>query len=252
MSATDGDLALRYLAGAGFTLIGRNRWRWDGRPSQEMSDEDVASRTAFEITTDEGLDAVQRVHTALGLLDLTGAFETLVHLSAYVSGHTDPAVAAAFWAGCRVRMAVPEPIENLRLHLRTFWFWGHDTARTAFDALLADEVRRLAAAGRLAELATGPLHLRARHVLEDSGPVGWDDKREVYQAAAAVAELRPAVFRALLGSYHAGSGRLDPAEALGLLDSLHLPTDTEHLPRLRAVLRMGVASHDDDPTAWRR
>jgi hypothetical protein len=215
-----------------------------------MSDEDVAFHTAFEVTTDEGLDALQRVHTALGLLDLTCAFEVLVHLNAYVCDNADPAVADAFWAGFRVRMAVPEPIEHLRLHLRTYWFWGH-TAKTAFDALLGDDVRRLAAAGRMPVLATGGLHLRARHVLEDSGSVDWDDKRDVYQAAATVAELRPAVFRALLGSYHAVSGSLDPAEALTLLDGLHLPADTEHLPQLRAVLRKGVANHYQDPVAWR-
>lgn len=107
--------------------------------------------------------------------------------------------------------------------------------------------------GRLPDPAAGPLYLRARHVLEDSGPIDWDDKRDVYQAAATVAELRPAVFRALLGSYHAVSGSLDPTEALALalLDSLHLPADTEHLPQLRAVLRKGVANHYNDPTAWR-
>ena len=177
----------------------------------------------------------------------------VVHLNAYVCDNADPAVADAFWAGFRVRMAVPEPIEHLRLHLRTYWFCGHTTAKTAFDALLADDVRRLAAAGRLPELATGPLHLRARHVLEDSGSVDWDHKREVCQAAATVAELRPAVFRALLGSYHDVSGSLDPAEALALalLDSLHLPAGTEHLPQLRAVLRKGVANHYKDPAAWR-
>jgi len=90
----------------------------------------------------------------------------------------------------------------------------------------------------------------ARHVLEDSGSVDWDDKRDVYQAAATVGELRPAVFRALLGSYHAVSGSLDPAQALVLLDSLDLPGDTEHLPQLRAVLRKGVANHYKDPAAW--
>jgi cytochrome c-type biogenesis protein CcmH/NrfG len=112
-------------------------------------------------------------------------------------------------------------------------------------------VRRLAAAGRLPELATRPLRLRARHVLEDSGSVDWDDKRDVYRAAATVAVLRPAIFRAPLDSYHAVSGSLDPAEALALLDSLHLPADTEHLPQLRAALREGVANHYKDPAAWR-
>jgi hypothetical protein len=250
VSATDADLALRYLADWGFTPIAPHRWRWDGTPPEEMSDEDLAFHTAFEITTDEDLAGVQRVHTALGLLDLTGAFDVLVHLNAYVEENADPAVADAFWAGFRARMAVPEPIEHLRLHLKTYWFWGH-TTRTAFDTLLGDDVRRLTAAGLLPELATGPLHLRARHVLEDSGSVEWNDKRDVYQAAATVAELRPAVFRGLLGSYHAVLGSLDPAEALTLLDSLHLPADTEHLSQLRAVLRKGVANHYQDLAAWR-
>jgi hypothetical protein len=249
VSATDADLALRYLADVGFTLVGANRWRWAGTPPREMSDEDVAFRTASEITTDEAVDAVQRVRRAFGLLDLTGAFEVLVHLNAYVVDNADPAVAEAFWAGFRVRMAVPEPIGNLRLHLRTYWFWGHTTAKTAFDALLADDVRHLAAAGHLSELAAGPLHLRARHVLEDSGPVDWDDKRDIYQTAATVAELRPAVFRALLGGYHAVSGSLDPAEAMVLLESLCLSAETEHLSQLRTDLRKGVTNHYEDPAA---
>lgn len=250
MSATDADLALRYLADVGFTPIGPHRWRCNGTPPQEMSDQDVAFHTAFEITTDEGLDAVRGVHMALGLLDLTGAFEVLIHLNAYVVDNADPAVVDAFWSGFRDRMAIPEPIEHLRLHLRTYWFLGH-TAKTAFDAVLGDDVRRLAAAGRLPELGAGPLHPRARHVLEDSGPVDWNDKRDVYQTATAVAELRPAVFRALLGSYHTISGSLDPPEALALLAGLHLPAETEHLPQIRAVLRQGIANHYKDPTACR-
>jgi len=165
--ATDADLALRYLADYGFTPIGPDRWRWDGTPPEEMSGEDVAFHTAYEITTDEDLDAVPRVRTALGLLDLTGAFEVLTHLNAYVLDNTDPAVTDAFWVGFRDRMAVPEPMEHLRLHLTTYWFWGHATAKAAFDTLLGDDVRRLATAGRLPELASGPLHLCARHVLED-------------------------------------------------------------------------------------
>lgn len=250
VSTTDADLALRYLADFGFTPIGPDRWRWDGAPSEEMSGEDVAFDIAYAVTADEGLDAVQRVHTALGLFDLTGAFEALTHLNAYVLDNIVPAVADAFWSGFGDRLAVSEPIDHLRLHLTTYWFWG-PTAKAAFDALLGDDVRRLAAAGRLPELAIGPLHLRARHVLEASGTVDWDDKRDVYQAAATVAELRPSVFRALVGSYHAVYGSLDPAEALALLDSLHLSADTEHLPQLDAALRRGIANHYNDPTTKR-
>jgi len=76
----------------------------------------VAFRTAFEITTDEGLDtAMQRVHTALGLLDLTCAFEVLTHLNAYVCNNADLAVADAFWAvsasGWRTRRSAIEVID---------------------------------------------------------------------------------------------------------------------------------------------
>ncbi|GAA0570141.1 hypothetical protein GCM10010172_63250 [Paractinoplanes ferrugineus] len=106
---TDAELALRYLADYGFTPIGVHRRRWKGTPPEEMSGEDVAFHTAYDITADESLDAVRRVHTAFGLLDLTGADLVLVHLDAYVVDNADPAVAAAFWSGFRDRMAVPDP-----------------------------------------------------------------------------------------------------------------------------------------------
>jgi hypothetical protein len=50
-----------------------------------------------------------------------------------------------------------------------------------------------------------------------------------------------------VGSYHAVSGSLDPAEAVALLDSLHLPADTDHLLQLYAVLLRGVANHYRTP-----
>ena len=50
-----------------------------------------------------------------------------------------------------------------------------------------------------------------------------------------------------------GGGTAHPQEMsdedLALLDSLHLATDTEHLSQLRAVLRMGLANHYQDPAA---
>jgi hypothetical protein len=54
-----------------------------------------------------------------------------------------------------------------------------------------------------------------------------------------------------VGSYHAVSGSLDPAEAVALLDSLHLPADTDHLLQLYAVLLRGRREPLQDPTAWR-
>ncbi|PRX18426.1 hypothetical protein [Actinoplanes italicus] len=75
MSTTDADLTLRYLADWGVTPIGPDRWRWDGTPPEEVSGEDMAFDTAYAITTDEDLNPVQRVRTALGLLDLAESFE---------------------------------------------------------------------------------------------------------------------------------------------------------------------------------
>ncbi|MDI6105621.1 hypothetical protein QLQ12_44280, partial [Actinoplanes sp. NEAU-A12] len=96
----------------------------------------------------------------------------------------------------------------------------------------------------------GPLHHRARHVLEDSGTVDWADKRDTLRAASTVAELHPAVFLGLLDGYHAVYGNLHPAEALTLLESLHLPADTENLAQLRAVLRKGARNNRHDPALW--
>jgi hypothetical protein len=250
MRTSDADLALRWLAGAGMTPLGRGQWL-DSGPSggTEMSDDDVAFASAFEIVVDDQLGAVQRVQAALGLLDLTGAFEVMTHLNEFVRNHADPAVIDAFWAGCRTRLEAADPIEHLRLSLRTYWFIG-STSEAAFAVLIGDDVRRLAANDRLPELAHGPLHHRARHVLEDSGTVRWADKHDTYRAAATVVELHPAVFRGLLDGYQAAYGDLQPAEALTLLERLSLPANTDGLAQLRMVLRKGAKNYYDDPALW--
>ncbi|MEU4425674.1 hypothetical protein AB0F81_34055 [Actinoplanes sp. NPDC024001] len=237
MRTPDADLALHWLADAGIAPLGPGRWVDGERPgATEMTDDDVAFACAYEMLRDDETGGVLRVRTALGLLDLTGAFAVLIHLNAYVIDHDDPAVTDAFWAGCRTRLETADPCENLRLSLRTFWFIG-DTSPAAFAALLGDDVRRLAAAGRLPDLARGPLHRRAWHVLEDSGTVPWAGKRDAYRAAATVVELHPALFRALLAGHHAVYGSLDPAEAVDLLQRLRLPAGTEGLADLRMALR---------------
>ncbi|WP_282767552.1 hypothetical protein, partial [Actinoplanes sandaracinus] len=162
----------------------------------EMTNDEVAFSCSYGMLFDDGdgSDPVQRVRTALGLLDLTDAFGMVADLEAYVLKHEDPAVIEAFWAGCRTRLEVAEPLESLRLDLRTCWFLRADTGGATFAALLGDDVRRLAADDRLPDLTHGPLHHRARHVLEDSGTVDWADKRDTLRAASTVAELHPAVF----------------------------------------------------------
>ena len=101
-------------------------------------------------------------------------------------------------------------------------------------------MRRLRDRDRLSELATGPLHHRAVHVLLASGPVRWRHKWDVYEAAASVAELAPALFGALLQSHHNVHGDLEPAAALILLDRLVLPPGTGH-PGAPAELRAALA-----------
>lgn len=249
MRASDADLALRWLAREGIRPAGPGRWR-NSEPSgvTEMLNDDVAFACAYTMLDDQS-DPVRRVRTALGLLDLTGEFEVLTHLNAFVVDHDDPAVIDAFWAGCRTRMEAAEPIESLRLSLRTYWFLG-GTATAAFAAMIGDDVRRLAADERLSQLAHGPLHRRARHVLEDSGTVGWADKHDILRAAATVVELHPAVLHGLLAGYHAAYGALQPAEALTVLEHLRLPADTAGLAQLRRVLRKGAKNHYDDPNLW--
>jgi len=250
MRTSDADLALQWLAEVGITPFGSGRWL-DSEPSgvTEMSNDDVAFACAYGMLYDDESGVVQRVQTALGLLDLTGAFDVMTHLNAYVCDHDDPAVIEAFWAGCRTRLEAADPIEHLRLSLRTCWFLG-STSEAAFAALLGDDVRRLATNGRLPELAYGPLHRRARHALEDSGTVRWANKHDILRAAATVVELHPAVFRGLLAGYHEVYGDLQPAQALTLLEHLRLPADTEGLTQLRTVLRKGANNHYDDPALW--
>jgi hypothetical protein len=249
MSTSDAGLALQWLAEAGVTPLGPDRWRDSEPPVTEMSDDDVAFACAYPMAFDDELSPVRRVRTALGLLDLTGAFEVLTHLNAYVVDHEDPAVADTFWAGCRTRMEAADPIRNLRLSLRTYWFIAH-TAEAAFAALIGDDVRRLTAQDRLPELAHGALHRRARHILEDSGTVSWSDKRDLFRAAATIVELHPAVFHGLLAGYHAVYGDLEPAEALTLLDQLILPPGADGLTQLRTVLRRGARNHYANPDLW--
>lgn len=236
MVTSDAALALRWLAEAAITPIGPGRWLDSEPPVAEMSDDEVAFACSHAMVFDDEVDPVQRVRTALGLLDLTGSFMITADLDAFVLKHADPPVIEAFWAGCRTRLEAAEPLESLRLDLRTCWLLGRDTAAATFAALIGDDVRRLAAEDRLPELAHGPLHRRARHALEDSGTVPWSDKADVLRAAARVAELHPAVFRALRAGQYAVYGDIQPAEALPLLESLSLPADTEGLTRLREAL----------------
>lgn len=78
----------------------------------------------------------------------------------------------------------------------------------------------------------------------------WPVKWPAYEAAIVIERLHLAVFQGNLTSHHNYFGKLEPGPALGLLDRLSLPDDTEHLQPLRTVLVAGCQSHYADPDAW--
>jgi hypothetical protein len=251
---TDSEETLRWLAEAGVTPLGEGRWREDDEPD-DRSDDDVAYDWAHAITVDDESAPAERIRLLLGLLDLTGQYSITAHLFSYLLAEPDPAVGETLWAGFRSRLEHPGLPEWLRLSLVVDWFEDVRTAEPAFRALLADDVRRLRDRGRLVELAAGPLHHRAAHVLIVSGPVRWEHKRDVYEALASVPELAPALFGALMRCYHNVYGSLEPVAALALLDRLDLPPGTEHLdalPTLRAVLAAGARNNHVDRGLWDR
>lgn len=74
-------------------------------------------------------------------------------------------------------------------------------------------------------------------------------KEPTYRTVVRLPVLHPALFHGLRASYHDLYGDLEPAAALGLLDRLSLPTDTQHLAELRHVLAAGHENHYRSPRA---
>ena len=237
MGTTEAEEALRWLADVEVTPLGPARWQ-EITPAGpvELTDDDLAQAWAGTALHDDELSPMQRLRIGLGLLEVTDAFWVTAELGFFLQDRSDPALAAAFWAGCRRRLESAEPSVALRVAMVTDYFLGFRSAEEAFNELIGDEMRALRAGRRLRELAGGPLHRRFARVLAASGPVRWAYKHDVYAAAAEVAELHPAVFDALLASRHGSYGDLEPVAALALLDRLDLPPDTEHLAALRAAL----------------
>jgi hypothetical protein len=251
MHPPEADDALRWLAEQGVTPLGKGSW-WESTSSShlERSDSDLAHEWAAAALGDDRLTPMQRLRTGLGLLDLLDEYWVTVELRNFVTEQADPVVTAAFWAGYRQRLEAVEPAEQVLYSLWVDWFEDQDTVEVAFSQVAGDDVRRMAARQRLRDLASGPLHRRIARVLEHSGPVGWAHKHDVYEAAATVPELRLALFKGLLASYHDVYGDLEPVPAVTLLDRLHLPADTPHLAPLRAVLVAGARNHYRHPHLW--
>ncbi len=251
MRTHEADDALRWLAEQGVTPLGLGRWL-ESTPSGhlERSDSELAHEWTAVALGDDRLTPMQRLRMGLGLLDLLDEYSVTFELYLFIVQQTDPAVTDAFWAGYRQRLEASEPAEQVLYSLWVDWFEDLETVETAFSKVVGDDVRDLQARQRLRDLATGPVHRRVARVLEYSGPVRWTYKHDVYAAAAAVAELQPALFKGLLASYHDVYGDLEPMAALALLECLHLPADTEDLAPLRAVLETGARNHYRHPDLW--
>jgi hypothetical protein len=233
-----------WLAEQGVTRLGAGRWLSQGN---ECSARELAHQWVEDALIDD-LPPADLLRRGFGLLDLLDQYWVTFEIGCFLADEPDPAIRAAFWAGYRERLEREEPVEQVLYSLWVDWFEDRTTSDEAFREMLADDVRELRSRNRLADLAAGPLHRRAARVLENSGPVPWLSKHDVYQAAATVPALHQSVFRGLLTGYHDVYGDLDPAAALTLLDQLNLPV--EHFAHLRAVLKTGARNHQRNPGVW--
>lgn len=236
----DADVAREWLAEAGVTRAEDGYWLDEG---ERLSDNDVAHTWAQAVMADEDLDEAGRLRVGFGLLDLLGEYWVTCEIGFAMARVDDPRVRDALWRAYRTRLEAPEPAEAIRYSLWGDWFEDRATVEEAFAQTLGND------AGRLRD-GDAALLRRAGRVLEDSGPVPWALKEPVYEAATEVPELRAAVFRGLLLSYHDVFGHLEPEPALRLL--ARLPHDVEHFDRLSAVLRAGYRKHHLSPEAWDR
>ncbi|MCJ0874206.1 hypothetical protein [Streptomyces sp. AP-93] len=244
-------LARSWLASEGVTQDAGGAW-WNadddapGEPPEATNTDDIADTYGFLVFDDERIDPADRVRVALGLMDLVGS-HVLVHRPIHMAhlGPAGPLPIEVLWNGYRRRLEAEPAPEAVIASLWLDWFEHWQTAEVAFEGVLGRD------AGRIRTGAPEGFLRRTQRVLECSGPVPWRAKEPAYRAAAAVPELRQAVFRALRSSYHDLFGQLDPPAALTLLDSLPLAPATEDLAALRAVLASGHANHYRSPDAWR-
>ncbi|MEU5884793.1 hypothetical protein [Spirillospora sp. NPDC047279] len=243
----DRVLARRWLAESGFTAADGGGWESDGEVS---SANDLVHMVTGSIMVDGDLTPAERVRTGFGLLDLTGEGWVLVEIGWGLKAMKAPEADEMFWICCRRRLEAPEPCEPVQYRLWVDWFEHDDTVERAFAEVLGNDVSWLRGHDRRGRVTQDPRFRRADRVLRVTGPVPWALKLPVYQAARTSRELHPAIFQGLLTSYHDVYGKLEPAPALAVLEGLDLPPDTEHLGRLRTVLRGGHENHYRSPEAW--
>jgi hypothetical protein len=243
-SVDDGEFARRWLAARGVSSED-GRWaRADGVGFTVMD--------AADAWNGSGLEGGDLVRLALGLVDLLDGYWLTAELRRAVRQWPDDSLDRVYWDGYRERLERPVPLESIEYSLWVDWFEDRQTAPVAFAEVLGNDVERLRLHGQLSDLgADDALFRRATRVLRSSGPVPWPVKHGTYECVATAAALHPALFAAILASYHDIYGDLEPRAALALLNRLELPTDTEHLARLRTVLAAGSVNHYRDPGAWR-
>ncbi|MFD7553223.1 MULTISPECIES: alpha/beta fold hydrolase [unclassified Streptomyces] len=241
----DDEIARRWLAEDGITQTGPDAWFDAEPPARNLTGEDLCNDLGSMAFTDEQLDVAGRLRVALGLTDLLGGhFLVTGQIHSAHLGPEGPLPGELLWGGYRRRLEAVREYPAITDSLWYDWFEVWPTSEEAFAEVLGNDRDRLLPG------APEPLLRRARRVLECSGPVPWTAKAATYEAAARVPELHPAVFRALRASYHDLYGNLEPEPALGLLDRLRLPADTEHLAPLRRVLAAGHRNHYRSPEAW--
>jgi hypothetical protein len=213
------------------------------------STHDVAHEWTHQIWLDHRLGPVEQLDLALGLLDLLDEYWVTVEIGFHVNGH-GPLVLERMWEGYRERLERPDPSGAVAYSLWVDWFEDQATVESAFREVLAADITVLADRGQLSELASGALFRRSERVLDVSGPVPWTVKAPIYEHLVRIPELHPALFRAVLASYHDIYGSLEAGSALHLLDRLELPARPEDYDRLRAVLVAGHTHHYRSPEAW--
>ncbi|WP_326578454.1 hypothetical protein OIE69_34370 [Actinacidiphila glaucinigra] len=244
MAPGTGEDARRWLAGRGVRQTGDDAWTDDERPGRRFTTNEIAHSRAYEVFTDDHLDAEGQVRPAFGLLDLLDDYWVTCEICMADRGPDGPLPADALWAGYRRRLEAERDAEPVTYSLWVDWFGDRSTAATAFAQVLGRDLERLR------DGAAPALLRRARRVLECSGSVPWPVKEEAYEAAARLPALHGALFKALSASYHDFHGDVRPEAALRLLSGLELAPDTRHLTELRLVLAEGHRNHYRSPGAW--
>ncbi|MER7758195.1 hypothetical protein [Streptomyces sp. NPDC097619] len=236
--------ARQWLAQEGVTQVGEDEWTDGGSPPGRLTSSEVAVAWADQVFADERLDDAGSLRLAFGLLDLLDAYGVTVPIGFALRDPEFGVPIAEFWEAYRGRLEAPEACQAVTYSLWVDWFEDPTTSAGAFIEVLGNDAELLCADAPVALLR------RAERVLENSGPVRWSVKERAYRAAAEVPALHPAVFAALLHSYHDIYGDLEPEPALVLLEGLDLRPDTEHLAVLRTVLAAGHRNHYSSPDAW--